>query len=119
VAAGGNRGSRPRRVRIPGVAELLRPAVDSTAVDGLAIPEQDRQATGREAHTQKITVYLSADELIDLEHARLRLRGLGVSVDRGRLVREAITVLLADLEARGEDSVLAKRLHRGNGNQET
>jgi len=115
VAAGANRGSRPRRVRIPGIAELLRPAPD-----GLTVPEQQlRQATGREGHTQKITVYLSADELLDLEQARLRLRGLGVSVDRGRLVREALAVLLADLDARGEDSVLAMRLHRGNGNQET
>jgi hypothetical protein len=99
-------------VRIPGIAELLRPATD-----GLAIPDQDRPATGREGHTQKITVYLSADELLDLEQARLRLRGLGVSVDRGRLVREAIAVLLADLDARGEDSVLAKRLHRTSDNQ--
>ena len=113
MAAGANRGSRPRRVRIPGIAELLRPALDSTALDGLAVPEQHRPATGREGHTQKITVYLSAEELLDLEQARLRLRGFGVSVDRGRLVREAIAVLLADLDARGEDSVLAARLHSG------
>ena len=107
MAAGSNRGSRPRRVRVPGIAELLRPVPD-----GLILPEQQRQATGREGHTQKITVYLSAEELLDLEHARLRLRGLGISVDRGRLVREAIPILLADLDARGEDSVLAKRLQQ-------
>jgi hypothetical protein len=129
VAAGANRGSRARRVRIPGIAELLRPVPD-----GLTLPEQRRQATGREGHTQKITVYLSAEELLDLEHARLRLRGFGASVDRGRLVREAIAILLADLDARGEDSVLATRLRqrdlqqrdppqrdppRGDGNAET
>jgi hypothetical protein len=105
-------------VRIPGIAELLRPAAD-----GLALDER-RQATGREGHTQKITVYLSAEELLDLEHARLRLRGFGVSTDRGRLVREAIAVLLADLDARGEASVLATRLNRealnpANGDRET
>jgi hypothetical protein len=111
VAASGARGPRSRRVRIPGIAELLRPVADGITADGITVDEQ-RQATGREAHPQKITVYLSADELLDLEHARLRLRGLGISADRGRLVREAIAVLLADLDARGEASVLATRLRR-------
>jgi hypothetical protein len=98
-------------VRIPGIAELLRPVADDIAADGITLDEQ-RQATGREAHPQKITVYLSADELLDLEHARLHLRGFGIAADRGRLVREAIAVLLADLDARGEASVLATRLRR-------
>ena len=111
MAADGARGPRPRRVRIPGIAELLRPVPDGITVDGITFDEQ-RLATGREAHPQKITVYLSAEELLDLERARLRLRGLGISADRGRLVREAIAVLLADLDARGEASVLATRLRR-------
>ena len=89
---------------MPGVAELLRPAVP--------LPESsdERQATGRERHDQKITVYLSAAELLDLEHARLALRRFGLVIDRGRLVREAIAVLLADLDARGKDSLLARRI---------
>ena len=38
-----------------------------------------------------MTVYVTADELLDIEHARLGLRGAhGLAVDRGRLVREAI-----------------------------
>jgi hypothetical protein len=65
---------RGRRVSIPGVAELLRPA----APDPVASDE--RQATGREKHDQKITVSLSAAELLDLEHARLALRRLGFVV---------------------------------------
>jgi hypothetical protein len=69
--------------------------------------------TGRERHDQKITVYLSATELIDLEHARLRLRRFGFVIDRGRLVREAIAILLADLDARGKDSLIARRIHLG------
>jgi hypothetical protein len=101
VAAG--RG-RSRRVSIPGVAELLRPA----APDPVASDE--RQVTGRERHDQKITVYLSATELLDLEHARLRLRRFGFVIDRGRLVREAIAILLADLDARGKDSLVARRV---------
>jgi hypothetical protein len=102
VAAAGR--GRSRRVSIPGVAELLRPVVPEPVVAG------ERPATGREKHDHKITVYLSAGELVDIEHARLVLRRFGVVIDRGRLVREAIAVLLADLDARGKDSLLARRL---------
>ena len=98
-----NRG-RSRRVSLPGIAELLRPVTPG--------PDEaaHRPASGREQHTHKITVYLSADELFDLEHARLTLRRFGLTTDRGRLVREAIAVVLADLDARGEASVLARRI---------
>ena len=95
---------RSRRVSVPGVAELLRPAVPLPAIS------DERQATGRERHDQKITVYLSATELLDLEHARLKLRRFGHILDRGRLVREAIAILLADLDARGSDSLVARRI---------
>jgi hypothetical protein len=104
VAAGRARGSRPRRVRLPGVAELLRPVGPGPASDS------GRQASGREAHSQKITVYLSADELLDLERVRLTLRAHGIGVDRGRLVREAIALLMMDLEAGIDASVIARRL---------
>ena len=103
------RGSRPRRVSLPGVAELLRPATPGSSASGPSTGD-GRQASGREPHPQKITVYLSAGELLDLERARLALRAYGITVDRGRLVREAIAVLLADLDAEGETSLLAGRL---------
>jgi hypothetical protein len=105
VAAG--RG-RSRRVSLPGVAELLRPATPGP--DGGDL----RLASGREKHTQKITVYLSAEELLDLERARLALLRYGAAADRGRIVREAIAVLLADLDARGKDSLLARRIATAN-----
>jgi hypothetical protein len=113
LAAGRSRLGRGRRVSLPGVAELLRPATrDEAAPDG-------RQVSGREAHSQKITVYLSADELLDLERARLTLRARGITVDRGRLVREAIAVLLADMDAGVDSSMLARRLREPavNGDQ--
>ena len=81
-----------------------------------------RRASGREKHTQKITVYLSAEELLDLERARLALLRYGAAADRGRIVREAIAVLLADLDARGKDSLLARRIaseNRAGENSET
>jgi len=104
VASGGSRRSRPRRVSLPGVEELLRPPARLPAV------ESERQASGRESHPQKITVYLSGSELMDLERARLALRSYGIPVDRGRIVREAIAVLIADLELAGENSLVAQRL---------
>jgi len=108
------RGRRPgqRRVKVPGISELLRPAAASpVAADQLAA--NLRQASGRESHSHKITVYLSAAELLELERAKLTLRGYGISADRGRIVREALAVLLADLEAGGEDSLIVRRLREG------
>jgi len=104
VASGRSRGPRQRRVSLPGVAELLRPSTRSPAV------ETERQASGRESHPQKITVYMSGSELLELERARLALRAYGISVDRGRIVREALAVLLADLDSAGENSLVAQRL---------
>jgi hypothetical protein len=78
------------------------------------IPTRGRPARNRNdrtKHDEKITVYISADELLALESARLTLRGQhGVAADRGRIVREAISVLLADLGERGDESVLVRRL---------
>ena len=86
------------------------------AVSGQGKPGQrrsraPRRPSGRERHDEKITVYVSAEELMDLEHARLVLRGEhGLAVDRGRIVREAVAVVLADLESRGDASILVRRL---------
>jgi hypothetical protein len=71
----------------------------------------ERRPSGRQRHEEKITVYCSAEELVDLEHARLALRAdHGLAIDRGRIVREAVAVVLADLEAKGESSILVRRL---------
>jgi hypothetical protein len=59
-------------------------------------------------------VYLSEAELLELERARLTLRTYGMSADRGRIVREALAVLLADLDAEGADSLMARRLRNGH-----
>jgi hypothetical protein len=106
VAPARSSGSRSRRVRLPGVAELLRAPSRQPPV------ETERQASGRESHSQKITVYLSGAELLELERARLALRSYGISVDRGRIVREALAVLLADLDTAGEGSLVAERLRQ-------
>ena len=71
----------------------------------------DRKSTGRERHEEKITVYVSPEELVDLEQAKLVLRAQhGLAIDRGRIVREAISVVIADLDAKGEESILVRRL---------
>jgi hypothetical protein len=98
AAAPASAGSRTRN----GVRRTSRPRprVDS-----------DRRTSGRERHDEKITVYLSPDELVDLERARLALRqDHGLAVDRGRIVREALAVVLADLEQKGDSSTLVRQL---------
>jgi hypothetical protein len=58
-----------------------------------------------------MTVYVTSDELLEIEHTRLMLRrAQGLAVDRGRLVREAVALVLADYEANGDESILVRRL---------
>ncbi|TCP39212.1 hypothetical protein EV191_13112 [Tamaricihabitans halophyticus] len=74
----------------------------------------ERRGTPRQKHDSKITVYVSGDELLAMERARLALRAEhDLVVDRGRLVREAVAVLLADFEDTGAESVLVRRLRDG------
>jgi hypothetical protein len=121
-----------RRVKLPGASELFRPTGTEAPAPGRPDGERVAQAvrpvdevpaltstappapaggTGRVRHDEKITVYVSRDELLALEQARLRLRGeLGLAVDRGRLVRAAIAYALSDLESAGEDGEMVRRL---------
>jgi hypothetical protein len=113
-------------VRLPGAEELFRhtgqasetadptiepPRAPSNGEPRHASVPSPRRSSGRVKHDEKMTVYVTADELLDLEHARLRLRReFGVGVDRGRVVREAIAMALADMETRGAESELVRRL---------
>ena len=114
----------PRRVNLPAADDLFRPT-DATAEPApapserrvRAVPTADladdtrRRPSGRVRHDEKITIYVTADELVDMEHARLELRRHhGLAVDRGRLVREAVALVLADLEEHEHDSMLVTRL---------
>ncbi len=99
----------PRRVGLPGAAELFRQT--SQAPDEPSADAAEQVATGRVKHDEKITVYVSSAELLALEHARLRLRAEhGVAVDRGRIVRTAIGLIMADFEAQGDESGLVRAL---------
>ncbi|AIA02770.1 hypothetical protein [Streptomyces noursei] len=107
-AAAGHRTSGGRAARAEREAAASAPAGASGRRRGRGA---NRRPSGRERHDEKITVYVSAEELMDLEHARLVLRGEhGLAVDRGRIVREAVAVVLADLESRGDASILVRRL---------
>lgn len=100
-----------RRVNMPGADELFRataPAPGSSSDTEASTPTN---GSGRVKHDEKMTVYLTSDELLAIEKARLELRSvLGRKVDRGRIVRAAIAGALADLETRGTDSELVRRL---------
>lgn len=114
---------------MPGAAELFGPPAGSPAPPSAdrgagggsgrgstqyrSRAESPRRGSPRQKHTSKITVYVSDEELLALEHARLALRAThGVAVDRGRVVREAVAIVLADLEENGENSMLVKRLRQ-------
>jgi len=94
----------PSRVNLPGAEELFR------ATGAKPAESEEGMASGRIRHDEKITVYVSSDELIALEHARLTLRRAGIAVDRGRIVRAAIASGLADLEEKGSASDIVARL---------
>jgi hypothetical protein len=112
----------PRRVNLPTADDLFRPtdlpSAESTPERRVrAVPTatdddtRSRRPSGRVRHDEKITILVTADELLDLEHARLSLRREhGLAVDRGRLVREAVSLALADLDEKGLDSLLVQRL---------
>lgn len=56
--------------------------------------ERTRKASGREPHDAKITTYLTASELLLLDHSILEMRRVyGIKVDRGRYVREALAAV--------------------------
>lgn len=112
-----------RRVSMPAADDLFRPTADGQAAAPTERPrsvravaddaEQPaaRRPSGRVRHDEKMTVYVTSDELLDIEHARLTLRREhGLGVDRGRLVREAVAMVLADLEENGAQSALVRRL---------
>jgi hypothetical protein len=126
-----------RRVSLPSADDLFRPTVvpddhdDQEPVQKAvrAVPDRPettedeapeaktagrKKPSGRVRHDEKMTVYVTSEELLEIEHARLALRrGQGLAVDRGRLVREAVALVLADYEAHGDDSALVRRLTEG------
>jgi erythromycin esterase-like protein len=115
-----------RRASLPGADELFRSTSSAPTPSGPSreearsrgtkrsaqqIEAQAPEASGRVRHDQKITVYLTGQELLDLEQARLRLRAeFDIAVDRGRIVREAVAELLQDLHDEGPDAAIVRRL---------
>jgi hypothetical protein len=94
----------------PADAKVVR-AVPDPSVAETAEDEPRRRPSGRVRHDEKMTVYITSAELLHLERARLELRAdHGLAVDRGRLVREALAIVLAELEELGDDSALVRRL---------
>ncbi len=92
-------------------ARAVRAVPDAPAEVPVKPEPAARGASGRVRHDEKMTVYVTADELIAIEQTRLKLRGEhGLAVDRGRLVREALHLVLEEFDAHGEDSALVRRL---------
>ena len=119
-----------RRASLPGAEELFRRTsaekraekaaasqrqVDKSPNLQVATPTPEAPAAPGKApkHDEKVTFYCTAEDLMQLEKARLALRAEhGVAADRGRIVRAALGYVLEDFEARGDDSILLRRLDR-------
>lgn len=110
-----------RRVSVPAADDLFRPTAKEGKPAVRAVPDAPaaeprkraatKRSSGRVRHDEKMTVYITSEELLALEHARLALRSShGLAVDRGRIVREAVAMVIADFEQNGEDSALVRRL---------
>lgn len=110
----------PRPVEVPRPVPPEEGRLQRESAEQLARSAAARRGTGRQKHDSKITVYVSADELVAMEQARLVLRAQhGLVIDRGRLVREAVAVLLADFEEHGPNSVLMQRLRQDDEYDDT
>lgn len=116
-----------RRVSLPGAEELFGNRPEDKPGSVLEEPPRDNPgdrfaekrgpaarrpgSSGRVRHDEKITVYVTGDELLALEHTRLALRSNhGLAVDRGRFVREAIHLAIERVQADGDESSLVQRL---------
>lgn len=96
-----------KRKAVPGADELFRATAPAVAEPA----EPDPGLSGRVKHDEKITVYITADELFAMEAARLKIRAeVGRGVDRGRFVRAALAIAMDDLENRGADSEIVRRI---------
>jgi hypothetical protein len=118
----------PRRASLPGAEELFRrtsrekprPARSETEKVDKATKLQVASTSASEPgdrkaprHEEKVTFYCTAEDLMQLERARLSLRSdHGIGADRGRIVRAALDYVLEDFEARGDDSILLRHLSR-------
>ncbi|MDQ4142975.1 MAG: hypothetical protein M3198_04380 [Actinomycetota bacterium] len=115
-----------RRASLPGADELFR----RTSSERPSEPRKDAVRAPKEEksqlqvaqpappadrkgpkHDEKVTFYCTREDLMALERTRLALRSdYGRSADRGKIVRAALSYMLEDFEARGEDSLLLRKL---------
>ena len=117
-----------RRASLPGADELFRRTTEREERKPSAPSRQDPKSTKLQVadrseapaaettsrapkHAEKVTFYCTPDDLMALERTRLALRSQhGLAADRGRIVRAALAYVLEDFEARGEDSVLLRKM---------
>jgi hypothetical protein len=87
-------------VRLPAADDLFRPTGEAPEVDAARDGHRDER---------RVRAVPPADDTRSRRPSGLR-RDHGLAVDRGRMVREAIALVLADLEEHGLDSLLVQRL---------
>lgn len=99
---------------LPGANELFRKTMGQPAQEQTKkTPAPKQQDQARPKHDEKITVYISSEQLMALEQARLRLKAeFGLRVDRGKLVRAAVALAINDLDERGGEANVVKMLEQ-------
>jgi hypothetical protein len=104
-----------RRVSLPGADELFRQTTTLSAVPSVAptpvedqpeatIPTQQSKKAVRTTPRRRVNTFDRSPS------GRERRGDLGLAVDRGRIVRESLAIIIADLESKGDQSIIARRL---------
>jgi len=98
-----------RRVSLPGADELFRNTATLSAVPSQRENSEEITQAPVAAATQKNSVRQTPRRRVNA-FDRAPSGNLGLAVDRGRIVRESLSIIIADLEAKGDQSIIARRL---------
>lgn len=88
-----------------GLDAIFEPTTDPVKTATPAAP-----AVPEEAYDQRATFYFSGQQLMDLEVLMLKLRTqYRLKIGKSEIVRAAFDALMADFDAKGDDSIIVKR----------
>ena len=98
---------------LPGASELFRETKGARPEAAGQQPAESTPEPAKPKHDEKITVYISSEQLLALEQARLKLKAeYGLRVDRGKLVRAAVALALDELDELGRQASVVKMLEQ-------
>jgi hypothetical protein len=88
-----------------GLDSIFEPTADPAKAAAPAAP-----AVPEENYDQRATFYFSGQQLMDLEVMMLKLRTqYRMKIGKSEIVRAAFDALMADFDAKGDDSIIVRR----------